>query len=82
MQHFRDNSNILIPNLYSYGIKLQININKNGIKNIHQKSQIFLKGFMGFFFKKYTIYNIIRFGPKIKLGWDRPQTKTNFLLQG
>jgi len=67
LQHFGENLSILIPNLYPYDIKIQININQNSIK-IRVKNHNFFKGFMGFLKKQYTIDNTIYYNNELGLG--------------
>jgi len=66
---------ILIPDLYFYGIKIQPDINQNGIEKCARKSQFFPKWVLNIFWtgptrsKKRLGWN----QPKIKLGQDRPK---------
>jgi len=44
---------ILIPDLYLYDIKIQIDINQNGVENYAGKSQ-FLQKYISIFLKKWN----------------------------
>ena len=69
---------ILIPDLYFYGIKIQPDINQNGIKKCMGKSQIFPKWFLNIFFwlgRPGPKKGWAEINPKMKLGQDRPKSE-------
>jgi hypothetical protein len=50
---FLKKPDILIPDLYLYDIKIQIDINQNGVENYAGKSQ-FLRKYISIFFLKWN----------------------------